>query len=66
VNISSELYNKIGHNYNKTRIPDLRIFNELLKLLNNKYNDKIIDIGAGTGNYSFLLAKTNFIVDIFL
>ena len=57
------IYNKIGYNYNKTRIPDLRIYNEIIKLLECKRKSKIIDVGAGTGNYSFLLAKNNYIVD---
>lgn len=50
-------YNKIGINYHKTRKADLRIFNKIYKLLEYPKNKRIIDIGAGTGNYANLLAE---------
>ena len=51
------VYNKIGINYNKTRKADLRIFNKIFELLDYPFNKTIIDIGAGTGNYTNLLAQ---------
>ncbi len=50
-------YNKIGVNYNKTRKADLRIFGRLYELLGKPVDKRIIDIGAGTGNYTLLLAN---------
>jgi hypothetical protein len=49
------LYDKIGADYNKTRQADIIIFNRIYELLDYPNNKKIIDIGAGTGNYSSLL-----------
>ncbi len=50
-------YNKIGKNYNSTRRADERITENLITLLNCPAGSNIIDIGAGTGNYSYELAK---------
>jgi ubiquinone/menaquinone biosynthesis C-methylase UbiE len=52
-----EVYNKIGINYNKTRKADLRIFNKIFEFVDYPINKRIIDIGAGTGNYTNLLAE---------
>jgi SAM-dependent methyltransferase len=51
------IYNKIGINYDKTRKADLRIFNKIYELLDYPISKIIIDIGAGTGNYTSLLAE---------
>ncbi|MBN1799718.1 MAG: class I SAM-dependent methyltransferase [Spirochaetales bacterium] len=51
------LYNKIGINYNRTRKADPRIVKQIILLLNSNVNSKIADIGAGTGNYSYELAR---------
>ena len=51
------IYNKIGINYDKTRKADLRIFNKIFELVDYPVNKSIIDIGAGTGNYTNLLAE---------
>jgi len=59
----NKIYNKIGKSYNTTRKPDPRIFNKIIELLDCNNSDKIIDVGAGTGNYSYLLANKGFIVD---
>jgi hypothetical protein len=47
-------YNNIGGNYNKTRKADPRITHGIISLLGRPKN---ADIGAGTGNYSYELAK---------
>lgn len=56
------IYNKIGNNYHKTRAPDPRIVNKIVDLIGPCNLKNIIDLGAGTGNYSFELAKKGFIV----
>jgi ubiquinone/menaquinone biosynthesis C-methylase UbiE len=50
-------YDKIGINYSRTRKADLRIFNQIYELLDNPKDKKILDFGAGTGNYANLLAE---------
>lgn len=50
-------YDEIGNNYNITRCADVRITKNLISLLNCPVSSKIIDIGAGTGNYSYELAE---------
>jgi SAM-dependent methyltransferase len=57
------IYNSIGQQYSKTRIPDIRIVNKLIDLLNLPAGSTIADIGAGTGGYSFALANRGFIVN---
>ncbi len=54
------LFNKIGETYNKTRAADVRIISELIRLLGLQEGATIADIGAGTGNYSFALAKASY------
>lgn len=56
------IYNSIGHKYSKTRIPDIRIVNQLIDLLNLPKGSVIADIGAGTGGYSLALANQGFFV----
>ncbi len=63
MNVKNKIYNKIGKNYNLTRQPDHRIYNNLNKLLNCKRGDHILDIGAGTGNYTYLFALDNYKID---
>ncbi len=48
-----ETYDKIGYNYNKTRRVDNRIASIIEEnLQTNGINLKLLDVGAGTGNYS--------------
>jgi ubiquinone/menaquinone biosynthesis C-methylase UbiE len=54
------IYNTIGNNYNKTRLADNRILSQILSLINCFPPALIADIGAGTGNYSFELAKRGY------
>lgn len=56
-------YNKIGQNYNLNRAADPRIIKQLIDLIDAPKNAKIVDIGAGTGNYTNKLADYGFIVD---
>ncbi len=57
------IYNSIGQQYSKTRIPDRRIINKLIELLNLPKGSIIADIGAGTGGYSLGLANQEFFVN---
>ena len=54
------VYNSIGKQYSKTRVPDRRIVNQLIDLLDLPQGSAIADIGAGTGNYSYALANQGF------
>lgn len=53
-------YDQIGKTYSATRAADPRIVANLIKLLSLPENSKIIDMGAGTGNYSRALAEKGF------
>ncbi|WP_298905429.1 class I SAM-dependent methyltransferase [uncultured Nostoc sp.] len=57
------IYNSIGQKYSKTRVPDIRIVNKLIDLLNLPKGRIIADIGAGTGGYSLALANKGFLVN---
>ncbi|MDZ7968538.1 MAG: methyltransferase domain-containing protein [Nostoc sp. DedSLP03] len=57
------IYNSIGQQYSKTRVPDIRIVNKLIDLLNLSEGSIIADIGAGSGGYSLALANQGFIVN---
>ncbi|ACC80952.1 class I SAM-dependent methyltransferase [Nostoc punctiforme] len=57
------IYNSIGLHYSKTRVPDIRIVNKIIDLLNLPKNSIIADIGAGTGGYSLALANKGFLVN---
>lgn len=56
-------YDTIGKTYTRTRAADPRIVNHLVELLALDTPAKILDIGAGTGNYSWALAEKGFEVD---
>ena len=56
-------YNSIGQDYNVNRAADPRIIKQLIDLLDVPNNSKIVDIGAGSGNYTNKLADSGFIVD---
>ena len=51
------LYDKIGKTYGKTRKNDSRIAKKLLELLESSQASTIVDIGAGTGSYAFVLGE---------
>ncbi|QKQ74703.1 class I SAM-dependent methyltransferase [Nostoc sp. TCL240-02] len=57
------IYNSIGQQYSKTRVPDIRIVNKLIDLLNLPKGSIMADIGAGTGGYSLALANKGFLVN---
>ncbi|MEH2204800.1 MAG: class I SAM-dependent methyltransferase [Nostoc sp.] len=57
------IYNSIGQQYSKTRVPDIRIVNKIIDLLNLAKGSIIADIGAGTGGYSLALANKGFFVN---
>jgi SAM-dependent methyltransferase len=54
------IYNSIGQQYSKTRVPDPRIVNTLIDLINLPKGSIIADVGAGTGSYSLALADQGF------
>ncbi|MFI0347382.1 MAG: class I SAM-dependent methyltransferase [Chthoniobacterales bacterium] len=60
MNISQPLYEKIGTSYSITRKADQRIAERLIELLGLPTGSTILDVGAGTGNYSFALANAGF------
>ncbi|BAY22031.1 putative MerR-family transcriptional regulator [Calothrix sp. NIES-2100] len=56
------LYDSIGKQYTKTRVPDYRIVQKIIDLLDLPQGSIIADIGAGTGGYSQALANQGFSV----
>ena len=56
------IYNSIGKVYSNSRLPDLRIVNSLIDLLNLPKKSIIADIGAGTGGYSRAIAEREYSV----
>ena len=54
---NNPLFDSIGHSYSATRSADLRIVKALLDLLGAANGRTVVDIGAGTGNYSVALAE---------
>jgi len=53
----SKEYDEIGKTYSQTRIADVRITDAIIRGLNLAMPSTIVDVGAGTGNYSVELAK---------
>lgn len=54
------IYDKIGRTYSATRSADPRITEQLIGLLGLTPGAKLLDVGAGTGNYSQALALAGF------
>lgn len=54
------VYDSIGKTYDVTRRSDPRLVSEIVRLLDIKENAEILDIGCGTGNYTFALQKLGF------
>jgi ubiquinone/menaquinone biosynthesis C-methylase UbiE len=55
-------YDEIGSTYTATRQADPRIGEQLVSHLGLAVGSELIDIGAGTGNYSYFLADLGFSV----
>lgn len=53
-------YDRIGKTYSSTRAADPRITHRLIDLLGLEAESSLIDIGAGSGNYSYALAQQGF------
>lgn len=54
------VYDSIGQSYAKFRLPDPRIVDSLVNLLQLEKGSSIADIGAGTGNYSRAIADRGY------
>ena len=54
---SETKYNKIGDEYNSTRFADEFLTEKIFEFLNSSANEKNLDIGCGTGNYTIALAN---------
>ncbi len=57
---SENIYEIIGQGYNDTRQADPYIFENLFRLLAPSTNKTYLDIGCGTGNYTFQFAERGF------
>ncbi len=53
-------YDRIGKEYNQTRKADAYLLERLIQHLCPKENDKFLDIGCGTGNYTIALNEIGF------
>ena len=58
--MSDAIYNIIGESYNTNRAADKRILKIIIDLLNLPAGKLIVDIGAGTGNYTNALANLGY------
>jgi ubiquinone/menaquinone biosynthesis C-methylase UbiE len=54
------IYDSIGQSYSKFRLPDPRIVDSLVNLLQLEQGSLVADIGAGTGNYSRAIADRGY------
>jgi ubiquinone/menaquinone biosynthesis C-methylase UbiE len=54
------LYDGIGQGYSRTRRSDPRIVEEIIGLLSIPVAGRVVDVGAGTGNYSNALAAAGY------
>lgn len=54
------VYDSIGQSYSNSRLPDPRIVDFIIKLLQLKPGSAIADIGAGTGGYSISLTNCGY------
>ncbi len=54
------IYDTIGQNYTATRTADPRIVTRLVELLDLPTDSRVLDVGAGTGNYSQALAEADY------
>jgi ubiquinone/menaquinone biosynthesis C-methylase UbiE len=54
------VYDSIGQSYSKFRVPDRRIVDLIVNLLQLEPGSLIADIGAGTGNYSRAIADRGY------
>jgi ubiquinone/menaquinone biosynthesis C-methylase UbiE len=57
------VYNEIGKGYSIHRQADSRIVESIYRLLDLPANSRVIDVGAGTGNYSNAIAEKGYIVN---
>jgi len=58
--MSDATYDVIGQSYNRNRAADRRILKTIVDLLNLPAGKLVVDIGAGTGNYTNALADSGF------
>ncbi len=55
--MEATIYDTIGTDYNAFRKPDPYLLNRILALLNPESNQKFLDLGCGTGNYTIPLSE---------
>jgi ubiquinone/menaquinone biosynthesis C-methylase UbiE len=55
--VDTPTYESIGEGYSRHRQADSRIVRELARLLELPKGSEIVEVGAGTGNYAFALAR---------
>ena len=55
-------YDRIGQGYSRTRRADPRIAQQITALLSLPISSRVVDVGAGTGNYSNALAEAGYSV----
>jgi protein-L-isoaspartate O-methyltransferase len=53
-------YEHIGRGYSRHRTADPRIVSRLARMLGPPKNGAVVDVGAGTGNYSAALARLGY------
>jgi ubiquinone/menaquinone biosynthesis C-methylase UbiE len=53
-------YDQIGHGYSRTRRADPRIVEQITALLSLPLGSRVVDVGAGTGNYSNAIAAAGY------
>jgi ubiquinone/menaquinone biosynthesis C-methylase UbiE len=58
--MSDPIYNIIGESYTTNRTADERVLKIIIDLLNLPVGKLIVDIGAGTGNYTTALANSGY------
>ncbi len=53
-------YDQIGSGYSRTRRADARIVERITALLSLPIGSRVVDVGAGTGNYSNAIAEKGY------